>query len=108
MEKLISKKEQAEEKNKPISPTFNSPNSPLPRPPTEIKYNLEAEIKQLQSQIKDLENNINSALSTQKETYQKMLASSKKDLEDRQKEKDKIGKSENNPTSPNKNNNKLN
>ena len=109
VEKVVSKKEAAEKKDKPSSPTDNSPNSPSPKPSPEYKNNLEAEIKRLQDQISELEDKINkSDNATQKETYQKILDNTKKDLDDKKKEKDKLDKSEQKSTSSNDNSNKLN
>ena len=111
VEKLFSKKEQAE-KDKPSSPTDNSPNSPSPKPSPEYKNNLEAEVKRLQDQISELENKVNDNTNnpTQKETYQKILDNTKRSLDDKKKEKDKFEKPEPKSTSPSGDNssNKLN
>ena len=106
-EKLISKKEQDEKTNKPSSP---SSNSPVSKPPsTEYKNNLEEQIKRLQTQINELESNINNATdATQKETYQKILEGTKKDLGDKEKEKNKLDDNRKNSESSNKSNGKLN
>ena len=88
----------------------SSSNSPVSKPSsTEYKNNLETEIKRLQTIIKELENNVNNtANATQKETYQKILDETKKDLGNKEKEKDKLNKSGQNPASSHDNNNKLN
>jgi len=106
-EKLISKKEQDEKTNKPSSP---SSNSPVSKPPsTEYKNNLEEQINELQTQINELESSINNTTdATQKETYQKILAGTKKDLEDKEKEKNKLDDNRKNSESSNKSNGKLN
>ena len=107
VEKLISQKEQFEKENKPSK---NSPNSPTPnsKTPAEYKNNLETEINRLQQQIKELGSKIkNTDNSTQKETYQKVIDSLKNILIDRQKEKQKLDKSEKSQQSSANNDNKL-
>jgi hypothetical protein len=116
VEKLISKKEEAEKaERKDNSSSSNDNNSSVPKPSSEYKSEyknyLESEISRLQDQVSELENKIkdNTANATQKETYQKMLDNAKNDLEDKKKKKDDLdNKPKQNSTSPNDNSNKLN
>ncbi|CAG8456031.1 26244_t:CDS:2 [Gigaspora margarita] len=103
VEKLINKLEQTEKPNGSSQPTDNSP---IPPKPTQQKNNLEKEIQRLRDQVKELEGKINNTTdTTQKAAYQSMLDSIKKDIENKEKEKDKLNSQEK-PAKPD--NNKLN
>ena len=77
VEKLINLKERAENQNTP--------------PPTNYQNNLEKKIKELESQVKDLERLLRETSSpAQKDTYKRLLKVFQRDLGDKRREKVKI------------------
>nr|CAG8644741.1 15613_t:CDS:2 [Entrophospora candida] len=97
VEKLINLKEQAEKPNGPSSP-----------PPSQYQANLEAEIRNLENQMKELKRLLDSsANSTEKETYRKLLETLQRSLNNKKQEKDKNNGPSQNQSNPGSNN-KLN